>query len=99
MASIPDPNVAKIYRNQLKGSLKEGAPIIWSFQLPEGTVAVTNYHLSMMTLERAMQAAGLTNLHWHKPQVSPEGLRQWGESHWHAFLSNCPVTFFECTKR
>ncbi len=87
------------YSKRLQGSLQEGAPIIWSFHLPEGTVEVTNYYLSMVTLERALQAAGLTNVIWHKPKVSPEGLRQWGESHWDAFLSNSPVTFFECTKR
>jgi ubiquinone/menaquinone biosynthesis C-methylase UbiE len=87
------------YSKRLQGCLEEGAPIIWTFHLPEGAVEVTNYYLSTVSLERAMHAAGMTNIHWHKPQVSPEGLRQWGESYWREFLSNPPVTFFECTKR
>ena len=86
------------YSKRLQGYLQEGAPIIWSFHLAEGTVEVTNYYLTKFTLERALLAAGLTNIQWHKPQVSPEGLQQWGGSHWQDFLSNPPVAFFECTK-
>ena len=32
------------YSKRLQGSLQEGAPIIWSFHLPEGTVEVTWFH-------------------------------------------------------
>ena len=87
------------YSKRLQGALEEGAPIHWSFHLPEGTVEVTNYYLTTATLEIAMRDSGLTDIHWHTPQVSPEGLRQFGESHWHEFQANPPITFFECTKR
>ncbi len=87
------------YSKKLTGQLEEGAPITWRFHLPEGTIEVTNYHLSIPTMERAMHAAGLENIRWHQPQVSPEGRQQWGESHWMPFLQNTPITFFEATKR
>jgi ubiquinone/menaquinone biosynthesis C-methylase UbiE len=86
------------YSKRLQGDLKEGAPIHWSFHLPEGTVEVTNYYLTKATLERALCNAGLTDIHWHKPQVSPEGLRLWGDTYWNEFQASPPVTFFECTK-
>ena len=87
------------YTKRLEGRLEDGAPIIWSFHLPEGTIEVTNYYLSIETMERAMQAAGLENIRWHQPRVSPEGLQRWGESYWRPFLANSPIAFFECTKR
>lgn len=87
------------FSKRLAGHLENGAPIIWSFHLPEGTIEVTNYYLSTPTMERAMQAAGLENIRWYKPQVSPEGLQQWGELHWRPFMKHSPITFFECTKR
>ena len=87
------------YSKWIHGRLEEGSPVHWSFHLPEGTVEVTNYYMSTLTLERALHEVGLTQIHWHKPQVSPEGIQRWGESYWQDFLANPPITFFECTKR
>lgn len=87
------------YTKRLEGPLIEGAPIIWSFHLTEGTIEVTNYYLTNASVERALHAAGLRDIRWHSPQVSSEGLEQWGESYWHPFLANSPIAFLECTKR
>jgi ubiquinone/menaquinone biosynthesis C-methylase UbiE len=87
------------YSKQFEGCLEEGTPIRWSFHLPEGTIEVTNYYLSTATMDRAMRDAGLTDIQLHQPQVSPEGIRQWGASHWHEFIANPPIAFFTCTKR
>ncbi len=87
------------YSKRIHGRLEEGSPVHWSFHLPEGTVEVTNYYMSTLTMERALHEVGLTHIHWYKPQVSPEGIQRWGESYWQDFLANPPITFFECTKR
>ena len=86
------------YSKHLLGPLEDGAPIVWRFHLPEGTFEVTNYYLSPATVERALQTAGLTNIRWHRPQVSPEGQEKWSEAYWRPFLENPPITCFECVK-
>ena len=86
------------FEKRLVGPFREGAPIIWSFHLPEQTIEVTNYLLSTSTVEHALHAAGFTEICWHKPRVSAEGQRSFGEQHWMAFLELPPVVFLSCTK-
>jgi SAM-dependent methyltransferase len=86
------------YSKRLEGRLEEGAPIVWRFHLPEGTIEVTNFYLTLATMERALTSAGLRDIRWHRPQVSPEGLQQWGEEHWRGFLAQPPIVFLECVK-
>jgi hypothetical protein len=35
---------------------------------------------------------------WHAPEVSPEGLREFGRGYWADFLARPPVAFIECVK-
>lgn len=86
------------FTKHLEGALVEGAPIIFRFHLPEGPFDVTNYHISKATIEEALHAAGLRDVRWHAPIVSPAGLQQRGASHWTPFLNGPPVAFFECIK-
>jgi hypothetical protein len=78
--------------------LVEGAPIIWEFFLPEGSFEITNYHLSVQTMDAAFRAAGLRQVRWHAPEVSPEGISEFGREYWAAFLACPPVAFIECVK-
>ena len=78
--------------------MEEGAPIVWRFHLPEGTIEVTNFYLTLATMERALTTAGLRDIRWHRPEVSSEGLQQWGEEHWRGFLAQPPIVFLECVK-
>jgi 2-polyprenyl-3-methyl-5-hydroxy-6-metoxy-1,4-benzoquinol methylase len=86
------------YAKRVEGELVEGAPVVWEFWLPDGSFEVTNYYLSVETMERAFGAAGLRQVRWHPPEVSPEGLREFGPGHWAAFLACPPVAFIECVK-
>jgi toxoflavin synthase len=86
------------YSKRLEGPLEEGTPIIWRFHLPEGAIEVTNFYLKLATMELALKSAGLQDIRWHTAQVSPEGLRQSGEEHWHGFLAQPPIVFLECVK-
>ncbi len=86
------------YARRLEGELVEGAPIVWQFFLPEGPIEVVNYHLSVATMNEAFRAAGLRAVRWHPPQVSPEGVAEFGHDHWSAFLASPPVAFIECVK-
>ena len=59
---------------------------------------MTNYYLGMATLEEAFRAAGLRAVRWHAPEVSPEGLREFGRGYWADFLAHPAVAFIECVK-
>ena len=61
-------------------------------------IEVTSCYLSVETMEEAFGAAGLREVRWHAPEVSPEGLRQFGPEHWADFRARPPVAFIECVK-
>jgi SAM-dependent methyltransferase len=87
------------YGKRVEGELVEGVPVIWEFFLGDGSsFEVTNYYLSVATMEEAFRAAGLRQVRWHAPEVSPEGVRAFGQGHWSAFLACPPVAFLECVK-
>jgi SAM-dependent methyltransferase len=86
------------YSKRLDGPLEEGTPIVWRFHLPEGAIEVTNFYIKLATMELALKSAGLRDIRWHPPQVSPEGLQQSGEEHWRGFLTGSPIVFLECVK-
>jgi len=81
------------YSKRIEGELIEGAPVIWTFFLPEGPIEVRNYCLGREAMEAAFRAAGLHDVRWHAPEVSAEGLREFGEGYWAAFLACPPVAF------
>jgi SAM-dependent methyltransferase len=85
------------YSKRIAGELVEGAPVNWQFLLPEGQFEVTNYYLSIDTMDASMHAAGLQDVQWHAPEVSPEGVREFGREHWDAFLACPPVAFITAT--
>jgi SAM-dependent methyltransferase len=86
------------FSRRVEGELVEGAPIVLEFFLPDGSFQVTNYYLSVGTMDEAFHAAGLREVRWHAPEVSPEGLRELGREFWAHFLAHPPVAFIECVK-
>lgn len=86
------------YAKRLEGEPTEGTPVIWEFFLPDGPIEVRNYILGVENLEGAFRAAGLREVRWHPPEVSPEGLSEFGPGHWAAFLACPPVVFVECVR-
>src|SRR5262245_941497 len=76
----------------------EGTPIIYTIFQEEGSFDITNYFLSTATHEECLRAAGLRDVRWHKPRLSPEGQAAFGDNAWEAFLSHPPITFLECVR-
>ena len=72
--------------------------MVLEFFLPEGSFEVTNYYLSVGTMEEAFRAAGLREVRWHPPEVSPEGLASSAMGYWADFLARPAVAFIECVK-
>ena len=66
------------FTKRLRGELKEGAPIVWEFFLPDGAFEITNYYLSVPAMEEALREAGLSAVRWHAAEVSPAGIAEFG---------------------
>jgi ubiquinone/menaquinone biosynthesis C-methylase UbiE len=86
------------FAKRFEGEFGEGTPIVWQFFLPTGTLEITNYQLSVATMEEAFRSAGLHDVRWHAPEVSPEGAAEFGREHWAGFLRQPPVTFITCIR-
>lgn len=56
-----------------------------------------NYYLDMETMDEAFRAAGLHDVRWHAPEVSPKGVREFGQEHWVGFLARPPVAFISAS--
>lgn len=76
--------------------LHEGTPITWRFFLESNYFDIVNYQLSGKTHEDAFLSAGLTDIVWHQPQLSPEETSR--KDYWQAFFKDAPIIFIECTK-
>jgi SAM-dependent methyltransferase len=80
------------------GPLRAGTPITYTIWNGDGPFQFDNYYLDTPTCEWAFREAGFRSLRWHRPRLSPAGLRDWDEGYWTAFLANPPILFFECVK-
>jgi SAM-dependent methyltransferase len=78
--------------------LFEGAPISITIFLDEGPLEIVNYQLSVATHDRALEAAGLRQVRWHTPKVSPAGVAEFGKDYWTNFLQHPPITFLEARR-
>jgi len=74
----------------------DGAAVEWTFYLPDETFSITNYQLSRAAHEQAFAAAGLHDVRWHEPRVSPAGLADDGPDFWSDLLELRPMIFLEC---
>lgn len=77
---------------------RSGAPVTWEFFLADGTFGITNYYLSIEAHEQALREAGIGEIAWHPPQVSPDGLAESGAEYWQPFLQHRPVICLEGRK-
>ncbi len=88
------------YTKSISEALKEGTPITLTFRIPgdNKTFSFDNYYLSKTTYEWAFRTAGFKEIRWHKPIVSPEGVREFGQEFWQDFLDYAPIVGIECLK-
>ena len=86
------------FQKAVRGALVEGTPIDWTFEVPDGSFTITNYHLERATIERVFKRVGFSDLEWHTARLAREGVEAFGEDYWHAFMQAPPVTFLTCRK-
>lgn len=86
------------FETTVEGEWQEGTPIKWTFHLSDGPFDIENYYLSVATHEASFRHAGFTEIRWHAPRLSPEGLLENSLEYWSDLLSSPPMTFIECVK-
>lgn len=76
--------------------LRPGTPITYTIYQNGGSFSFDNYYLSADTHDQALAAAGLRDVEWIKPRLSPE----WNEdpSYWDDFFDDPSVIFLQCRK-
>ena len=76
--------------------LRAGTPITYTVFQEGGSFTFDNYYLSLDTHDQALAAAGLREVEWIMPRLSP----QWKEdpSYWDDFLDDPSVIFLQCRK-
>jgi ubiquinone/menaquinone biosynthesis C-methylase UbiE len=76
--------------------LRAGTPITYTVFQDGGSFSFDNYYLSLDTHDLALAAAGLSNVEWIMPRLSP----QWnGEpAFWDDLLDDPHVIFLQCRK-
>jgi ubiquinone/menaquinone biosynthesis C-methylase UbiE len=77
--------------------VREGSPIGYIFYLGNESFQIENYHLGLATHEWAAQCAGLRDVRFHTPRLSP-ATQGFDAGFWDDFLADQPVFFIECHK-
>ena len=86
------------FTKSISEPLQEGTPIALTFFVDGDKFSFDNYYLSQATYEWAFRTAGFKEIRWHKPIVSPEGIRKFGQEFWQDFLDYAPMIGIECLK-
>jgi toxoflavin synthase len=84
---------------RLDGALREGAAITYTLFTEGRSISFDNYYLSPGTYERVLRSAGLGEVRWHAPRLSPQGEAEFGAGYWAAFLEHPPVYFLDCVRQ
>ncbi|MBR8839618.1 MAG: class I SAM-dependent methyltransferase [Stigonema ocellatum SAG 48.90 = DSM 106950] len=78
--------------------LQEGTPITYTISVDGKTFSFENYYLSASTYEWAFQSVGFKEFRWHKPMLSPDGVREFSQEFWQDCLNYPPLIGIECIK-
>jgi ubiquinone/menaquinone biosynthesis C-methylase UbiE len=77
--------------------LRNGSPYVFRNYQGDASFDITIYHLDVATHEEAFADAGLTGVHWLRPELFPRG-GSFGSGHWDTFLRDPPIVLIECQR-
>lgn len=78
--------------------LHEGSELRVTIKAGDATASFTTYYWQQETYEKALNAAGLTDIEWIAPQPTFEGIRVMGTDYWKEFLENAPMMVIRARK-
>lgn len=77
---------------------KEGDPLHSIVALEHKELFFEDYYFPLATYEEGLKAAGFSQVIWHEPQISPEGITRFGHSFWQDFIDSRMSVYLECVK-
>ena len=75
--------------------LHNGSPYTFRNYQGDDSFDITVHHLDVPTHEQAFAAAGLTDVRWVRPEVSPQGEASFDSCYWETFLGDPPIILIE----
>lgn len=77
---------------------REGSPITYCMVSGREMFRFEAHHYERATYERALAAAGFTDVRWHPLQLDPAGEQAMGAGYWVEYLGNPPVVGLSCRR-
>ena len=78
--------------------LEEGTPYRLTFLLGPDSFEIQNFFYSHATYEETFHQAGFRSVRWHFPEVSEEGVSEFGRDYWQDLLDIAPLIGIECRR-
>jgi toxoflavin synthase len=96
-----DPDYYRAYGFSLAhdGSLRDGSPVTLTLATGQGLITIGVHYWSKEGYESALTEAGLTDIRWHDPRVSPAGVEEHGEDVWKDYLAHPHALVLECVRK
>jgi len=80
------------------GELQDGTVVTVIVDTPGGCVEIRTHQWTQPTFDKAIADAQFQRVVWHPIEVSPEGIREYGESFWEDYQVKPRIVVFECWK-
>jgi ubiquinone/menaquinone biosynthesis C-methylase UbiE len=84
------------FTKRAASALRPGTPITYTIHQDGGAFSFDNYYLSPAAHERALARAGLGDVEWLQPRLSPDW--QGAPGYWDAFFADPSVIFLRCRR-
>jgi SAM-dependent methyltransferase len=77
--------------DDVRERLEDGTPYRITFLIDEDTFTLVNFAHSCATYEASLRQAGLTDIRWHAPRITDEGLAAYPPGFWDTYLARPPM--------
>lgn len=84
------------FERLVPADLRNGSPYVFRNYQEDGSFDIAVHHLDVATHEQAFAAAGLTDVRWVRPEVSPQERMRAGSEYWETFIVDPPIILTEC---
>ncbi|HEY1590591.1 MAG TPA: class I SAM-dependent methyltransferase [Solirubrobacteraceae bacterium] len=84
------------FERLVPAGLTNGSPYIFRNHEGDTSFDITVYQLDVATHERALAAAGMTDVRWVRPEVSAQGIKERDSDYWETFVREPPIILIEC---
>ncbi|WP_437669164.1 class I SAM-dependent DNA methyltransferase [Sorangium sp. So ce131] len=98
--AVNDPEFYRAYglRASVEGRLEDAAPMTVNVSSGDIEITILTQYWTRAGYEAALRRAGLVDIQWRSPEVSPEGIAAHGEQFWSNYRARPYAMLLECTK-